>query len=348
MAVFRGFWDTLAPPIIGLSPMDGVTDVAFRTLVHRYSRPSVTITEFTNVEGMARGAVKMLSAFKYGETERPVVAQIFGTEPDSYYKVALLLCSMGFDGIDINMGCPAPNVSSRGAGASLIRTPELAKELVRQAKQAVKDWSEGKNPEDADVPEAMVAAARTLTPGAVPRRRLPVSVKTRIGYDKGVAEEWMKHLLEAEPANISLHGRTLKQMYLGRADWDAIARAAAVVHKSGLPTTLLGNGDIASMEDARKKIGMYGVDGVLVGRAVLGNPWFFKDYEPTPAERARVAMEHSTLFATLLPEYPFVAMRKHLGWYTRGFTHAKDVRIKLMQANSPADVRAAYAEYQLI
>ena len=223
------FWDKLKTPVIGLAPMDGVTDAAFRYMVCKYSEPSVVMTEFTNVEGLARGAVKMLSMFIYHEIERPVVAQIYGTEVESYYKAAVMLASMGFDGIDINMGCPSNKVAARGSGAGLIKTPALAKKIVKAVQRGVKDWSEGINLEEAGIGDEIIAACGKMAaarqmmakkskrleqakksrifPGENSKRKLlPVSVKTRIGYDKNVAEEWTKHLLECEPANISMHG----------------------------------------------------------------------------------------------------------------------------------------------
>lgn len=322
--------------------MDGVTDAAFRYLVAKTSQPDVIITEFTNVEGLARGAVKMLLAFRYSEVERPVVAQIYGTEVESYYKVALMLCHLGFDGIDINMGCPANKVARRGSGAGLIRTPELAKELVRTTKQAVEDWSNGKTLEAADIRPKIITALRKIRPQEGARKKIPVSVKTRIGYDSEIAEEWTKHLLEAEPANISLHGRTLKQMYSGQADWEAIGRAARLCKGTGI--SLLGNGDISSLDDAFERIKAYGVNGVLVGRATYGSPWFFSGKEPTVTERIAAGIEHSELYEQILPELNFHNMRKHLAWYCKGFSGAKEVRSQLMRAESAQHVRQIFAQ----
>ncbi|PIR99086.1 hypothetical protein COT87_01335, partial [Candidatus Collierbacteria bacterium CG10_big_fil_rev_8_21_14_0_10_44_9] len=168
------------------------------------------------------------------------VAQVFGKKPEFFAEAAVLVESLGFDGIDINMGCPAHKVEESGSGAGLIHTPALAQEIIRTVKAATK---------------------------------LPVSVKTRIGVDKDVAEEWMEQLMEVRPAMISLHGRTLKQLYQGRADWEAIARAAKVVHKHG--GHILGNGDITSINNLQFTIHKYGVDGVLIGRAAEGNPGVF-------------------------------------------------------------------------
>lgn len=350
--------------------MDGVTDASFRYMICKYCKPSVVITEFTNVEGLARGNVKGLAAFIYSEIERPIVAQIFGVEPESYYKAAILLCSMGFDGIDINMGCPVNKVAAKGSGAALIKTPELAKTLVRMTKKGVKDWAEGISLEEAGVNAEIIAAVKgmmeksqMMEAGAnsaagddkkvspvtlFPRRIIPVSIKTRIGYDSIVAEGWVKHLLEVEPANISMHGRTLKQLYTGVANWEEIAKACKVVKESGLGTTFLGNGDVKSLEDAREKVEKYGVDGVLVGRATFGNPYFFAGREPTAKEGLLAAIEHSKYFEKLnesgLQNIHFQHIRKHLGWYCKGFEGAKELRMKLMQTENAVEVEKEVGE----
>ncbi len=329
----RGFWDNLEYPVIGLSPMDGVTDTAFRHIVCKYSRPDVVITEFTNVEGLARGAVKMLKAFNYDESERPIVAQVYGVELDSYYKCCVMLCEMGFDGIDINMGCPANAVARHGSGAALIRTPDLAREIISICKRACMHWAEGITMKETGVHENMI---ELVPEGKFERRLIPVSVKTRIGYGESVAEEWTKNLLEEMPANITMHGRTLKQMYLGSADWEELRKAAKVCKGSGV--SFLGNGDVDSMEDARLKCDEYGVDGVLVGRALFGNPWFFGGTKPNLEERMKVMIEHAEYFENLGGLH-FHHMRKHLGWYCKGFDGAKELRMKLTRTDCAAEVK---------
>jgi len=357
--IVRGFWDNLEKPIIGLAPMDGVTDAAFRYMVCKWSAPSLVMTEFTNVEGLARGAYQMLTAFLYSEIERPVVAQIYGVEVDSYYKCTVMLCAMGFDGVDINMGCPANKVAKRGSGAGLIKTPELAKKIVRACKKASKDWSEGISLEEAGVHPDIIKAIQGLEEGLpevknfrpslltryseiwdraskMERRELPVSVKTRIGFEEDVAEEWTKHILETEPANISMHGRTLKQMYLGKADWDSIGRAARLCKGSGI--SFLGNGDIESMEEARARTEEYELDGVLVGRATFGAPWFFKDdMERSIEERFEALREHAEYFEDL-DHLPFHVIKKHLAWYCKGFEGARELRRQLMDVYNYKEV----------
>jgi tRNA-dihydrouridine synthase B len=336
--LIRGFWDNLEKPIVGLSPMDGVTDAAFRYIVCKYSNPSLTMTEFTNVEGLARGSFEMLKAFLYSESERPVVAQIYGVEVDSFYKATVMLCAMGFDGIDINMGCPCNKVARKGSGAGLIQTPELAKEIIRSCKKGAKDWSEGITMERAGVHEAIIERVLEINAGReFERKHLPVSVKTRIGFDKIIADEWVKILLEELPANITLHGRTLRQMYMGEANWEEIEKAARVCDGSGV--SFLGNGDVLTMEDAISKTEKYNLDGVLVGRATFGNPWFFGGkLDPTIDERFEVLKDHAKYFAEL-GHLPFHAIKKHLAWYCKEFSGARELRKTLMQVENFDDVK---------
>ena len=134
------FWQQISQPIIGLSPMDGVSDHPFRQIQKKYGNPAVVYTEFASVEGICRGAVQLLKDFLYDETQRPIIGQIYGTTPKFFRQTAVLLCELGFDGIDLNMGCPAKNVAHSGAGAALIKTPDLAQKIIRQTKAGVEDW----------------------------------------------------------------------------------------------------------------------------------------------------------------------------------------------------------------
>ncbi|MBN2096299.1 tRNA-dihydrouridine synthase [Candidatus Peregrinibacteria bacterium] len=343
----KNFWTKLDKPILGLSPMDGVTDAAFRYMTAKTSQPDVIYTEFVNVEGLTRGAVSMLDHFIYNKIERPVVAQIYGIETESFYKVALMCCYLGFDGIDINMGCPANKVARRNSGAGLIRVPEQAKKIIRTVKQAVQDWADGITLKKADIRPKIINTLQKmypLTESGIRQSRqkgpLPISVKTRTGIDKVVAEEWVKELLSESPALITLHGRTLKQLYSGEANWELIGKIAKIVKKTD--TLFLGNGDVQSVEDARQKCETYGTDGVLVGRATCGNPWFFSGQEPTMKERFKTAVDHARCFEELSMKHAFFAMRKHLAWYCRGFDGARELRKELMQTNSSADVEKTF------
>ena len=359
------FWDTLSYPIVGLSPMDGVTDAAFRFIAAQYGGPDVIFTEFTNVGGICRGPANLLRDFLYHEIERPIVAQIYGSDPEHFYKTARLVCALGFDGVDINMGCPSKTVATNGCGAALIRNPDLAKQIIRETRRGIQGWVEGSSLDTLGFrPETVEQVARmnrerSESPSPASRRVIPISIKTRIGYDSIVIEEWISHLLEERPAAISIHGRTLKQMYRGGADWNAIARAVSIAKGSG--TRILGNGDLQSLNDAAAKILETGVDGVLIGRAALGNPWIFRgkaSLREAGAERSRrifeeksarsderldVLLEHARVFNRLFGPRRFVVMRKHMGWYCKGFPNAKEWRARVVRAENLQEVEAVVA-----
>ena len=351
------FWDSLARPIIGLAPMDGVGDHAFRHIQKKYGAPMLIYTEFTAADRLEIGDHALLKDFFYDESQRPIIAQVFGHVPEHFRRMSIMLCQLGFDGIDINMGCPAPNIAQRGAGAGLIRTPDLAQAIVRATKCGVKQWQEGATVrDDPGVPLHLVAQVETfhaqLPPAYRRARVVPVSVKTRIGYDEPAVDGWIAQLLESEPAAIALHGRTLRQGYAGTADWDAIARAAELARQAGVP--LLGNGDARSLKDAQQRAANYGLDGVLIGRASYGNPFVF---QPGGAEVAlagdpyrllRIAVEHAHLHAaTLSHDRPqrFLGMRKHLGWYARNLPGASGLRRDLVRTSSAAEVEALITRY---
>lgn len=334
----RGFWDELPRPIIGLAPMDGVTDSAFRFIMAKYGGPHPIYTEFTSVEGIRAGALRLLDDFEYDESERPVLAQLFGADPSAFFGAAAAAAALGFDGIDINMGCPTKNVTQHGAGAALILDPPRAVEIVRQARAGVSAWTEGRSLESMDLPEPITAAIRQRRQerGEPLRRVLPISLKTRLGYDRIVITQWVSQLLEAEPAAIALHGRTLKQGYTGAADWDSIAEGAAIIRAYG--AVALGNGDITDLDDARLKIARYGVDGVLIGRAAFGNPWLFKATVADTETRRQIALEHARFLAHTVDGKGFVRIRKHLADYFRGTEGIKELRGNLMKVQTLADV----------
>lgn len=363
------FWHDIPKPIIGLSPMDGVTDASFRWIAAKHGAPDITVTEFVNVEAAIHAPHTLIRDFTYSEIERPIIAQIYGHTPDLFYKAAHVVCEMGFDGLDINMGCPAKNVAASGSGAALIRTPELAREIIRSARQGIADWVAGQTLDDLRLRHKFmdtVIASNELRTGSsdlvVTRKLIPLSVKTRIGYDEIVIDDWIGTLLAENPVAISIHGRTLKQGYKGDADWDAIARAVDVAKNT--PTLILGNGDLKDMADVYRRVRQYGVDGVLLGRAAEGNPWVFRTKEqlkralacgdtppqaPAPISldnRFRVIVEHAQHFETYVQIRNFVSMRKHLIWYCRDFRGAAELRSKMVRVNNSAEVIQCLSDYQ--
>jgi nifR3 family TIM-barrel protein len=326
------FWETLSRPIVGLAPMDGVTDPPFRRIVAKYGKPDLMITEFTSVEAIRRGVEREMSGLRFSEIERPVVAQIYGAEPESFFHVAQTICALGFDGLDINMGCPAKNVASRGCGAALINDPARARAILQAARAGIEAWEGGTEP-------SAVNGHRSA-----PRRKIPLSVKTRIGCDQVVVGEWVEHLLQERPAAITLHGRTLKQGYGGRADWKAIALAGRLAKGSG--TLILGNGDVQSPAEARQRADAAEIDGVLIGRAALGRPWLFNGKSPPLSTFLDIAVEHARLFEATWGGARFAGMRKHLGWYCKGFPGAAELRGKIVRANDADEVEALLSPYR--
>ncbi len=313
--------------------MDGVTDASFRFITAKHGGPDVTFTEFVNVEAAFFAPHTLLKDLTYTEIERPVIAQIYGHTPELFYKVAHLVCELGFDGLDINMGCPAKKVAAKGSGAALIRTPELARMIIQSARQGIQDWSDGQTLADLGIDTVFSEKngfANRLRDGqemAAERRSIPLSVKTRIGYDDVVVEEWMETLLEENLAAITLHGRTLKQAYKGSADWDAIGRAVEIAKNSA--TLILGNGDLKDMEGVCRRVHETGVDGVLLGRAAQGNPWIFR--AKNQAKR-QLRFEQYSLIRT------FVGMRKHLAWYCCDSPGAAELRARMVRVNDIEEV----------
>lgn len=366
--MYRGFWNNLTKPIIGLAPMDGVSDAAFRFMTAKYGKPSLLITEFTNVDALHHGAVKALTAFIHDPTEKPVVAQIYGTNPENFYKAAIIACELGFDGIDINMGCPSKSVSGNGAGAGLIRTPDLAQTIIKSVQQAAQDWANGKTMQEANLHTKIIEYIESAKQGKwatyfdsnnlptnfyhnqpfqTARQLLPISVKTRIGFDRPITEEWLKYIIECQPANISLHGRTLKQMYTGQADWEEIGKAAKLVHRELPEMTLIGNGDVKNLDDAKEKIAKYGVDGVLIGRGSFGQPWVFQGLDFSTLDKLRVAIEHAEKYEEIfgIGNKSFAPMKKHFGWYSTGFPGAKELRLKMMATNNCQELKAVIESF---
>ncbi len=354
------FWETLPQPIIGLAPMDGVTDSAFRYIVAAYGKPDIVFTEFTNVHDICSGRLKVLDSLRYSDVERPVIAQIYGKDPALFYQAAHVVCELGFDGLDINMGCPSKNVASSGSGAGLIRTPKLALELMENARKGIQDWADGQTLEEIGLkPSALQSIAQLK--GEHPeltedqkRAPIPLSVKTRLGFDSNIINEWSDVLIQGHPEVISMHGRTLSQMYRGQSDWEAIAQATTRIRTHGI--LAIGNGDIKSLAEAHQRIQESGVNGVLIGRGALGNPWIFQGIHhirnaiptgspvnlettaPSVDEKFQAMITHAQCFEAIHGTERFVRMRKHLGWYCSTFPHAAAMRVQMVRTNGSQDV----------
>ncbi|HVZ76151.1 MAG TPA: tRNA-dihydrouridine synthase [Candidatus Paceibacterota bacterium] len=315
------FWHRLPKPFFVLAPMADVTDPAFRRIIAKYSKPAgphVIYTEFVSADGLAlapeEGRKKLMRDLVFTDAERPIVAQFFTSTPEHMGKAAALAAEMGFDGIDINMGCPADAIEKQGAGAKLILNPERARELVAAAKRGAPD--------------------------------LPVSVKTRLGYNKDILEEWLPEILKAEPVALILHARTRKEMSLVNAHWDRIKRAVEIRNELGSKTLIVGNGDVKNVEEARARAAESGADGVMIGRGVFGTPWLFTEEQKSPEERLRILVEHTKLYEELLGDIKsFAIMKKHFKAYAEGFDGAKELRVKLMECNTAAEVEKVVSNF---
>jgi len=332
--------------VIGLSPMDGVTDASFRAIIDKYGSPDVLFTEFLSVEAIVNGSINALLPFVCEKSKTPTIAQVYGLDLPSYVLATLLVLELGFDGIDINMGCPAKSIAHRGAGAGLIQNPSHAKQIIKTVQTTVLDWKNGLRLKPDQLKPTKFEWIKRNRIKRSEIGNFPVSVKTRIGYDTSTIESWMSQLLECEPYAITIHGRTLKQMYKDKSDWNEIYKAVVLAKNS--KTKILGNGDIKSVKEASVKIKKYELDGVLIGRASMGNPWIFKSIVPTAYMRLTVALEHARLFEKLTPSGNFQSLRKHFAWYSKGFDHAASVRDKLMHVNSYNEVKTILDPYLLL
>src|SRR3989344_983706 len=317
VGLMQGFWATLEKPFFVLAPLADVTDAAFRRTIAKYSKPfgpAVFYTEFVSADGLIlapeEGKRKLLADLQYSEGERPIVAQFFTGKPDIMERAAALAATLGFDGVDINMGCPDRSIEKQGGGAALIKNPALARELI--------------------------CAAKRGAPG------LPISVKTRLGYNKDILEEWLPQLLAENPAVITVHARTRKEMSKVPARWERVKKAVEIRNSLGSETLILGNGDVKDVAEARQKAQESGADGIMLGRAIFGNPWLFSNSQEFEnrlvEEKLRVAVEHTKLFEELLPHKSFAIMKKHYKAYAHGFEGAAELRARLMETQNANEV----------
>ncbi len=345
--IVAGFWEKLPKPFVVLAPMANVTDVSFRRIIAKYSRmgqkgggPHVMWNEFVSADGLCSPGREVLQRdLAYSESERPIVAQLFTSHPEKMRDAAALVRSLGYDGIDINMGCPDKSVEKQGAGAALIRDIAKAREVIHAA----------------------ILGADGI----------PVSVKTRIGYNKNEIDTWIPALLEENIPVLTIHARTRKEMSDVPARWEHIKEVVEIRDRLGCKTLIIGNGDVLSLEDAYEKIKASGADGAMVGRGIFGNPWFFdvtspfrlplppsariSDTTPLPSgvsvfeyvsTKLRVMVEHSKLFHELQGDYKnFAIMKKHYKAYVHGWEGSKELRVELMETHTPDEVESIVEKY---
>lgn len=298
-------WKQLPKPIFCLAPMEDVTDTVFRQLLEKFGKPPLQFTEFVNVHGIYSHS-RDIKRLEYTDSEKPLILQIWGIEPELYYQAAEFAVALGYDGVDINMGCPQKKIVKKGACSALINNRTLAKEII----QATLDGTQGK---------------------------IPVSVKTRIGFDQIVSQSWAEDLLKFPISALTVHGRTSKQMSAVPANWNEIAQFVEVRDSLGSETLILGNGDVLSLEEAKNLVEQYKVDGVMIGRGIFQNPWLFSGKEaPTSKIDKLAALEaHIRLWKTTWQsERDFNKLKRFFKIYCNGFDGASQLRSDLMEAVS--------------
>jgi len=313
------FWAELPKPFFILAPMEDVTDVVFRHVVKEAGAPDVFFTEFANSDSFCHpeGKDSLRGRLTFTEDEQPIVGHIWGDNPTFFREMSIGLAQLGFKGVDINMGCPVPNVAGRGKGSGLILRPEVAAELIAAAKAG----------------------------------GLPVSVKTRIGYtEMAEMEAWITHLLKQDIANLSIHLRTRKEMSKVPAHWDIIPQIMALRDQIAPQTLITINGDVPDRQTGLELAEKYGVDGIMIGRGIFKNPFAF---EKEPREHTseellgllRLQLDLQDQYSEMIPR-SIVGLHRFFKIYVKGFSGASDLRVKLMQTKSTDEVRAILAAFE--
>ncbi|MEG0551507.1 MAG: tRNA-dihydrouridine synthase, partial [Vagococcus sp.] len=312
------FWEELPKPFFILAPMEDVTDVVFRHVVKTAGAPDVFFTEFTNSDSFCHpeGKDSVRGRLAFTEDEQPIVAHIWGDNPEFFRQMSIEMAEMGFKGIDINMGCPVPNVADRGKGSGLIQRPEVAAELIAAAKAG----------------------------------GIPVSVKTRLGFKElSEMESWITHLLKQDIANLSIHLRTREEMSKVDAHFDMIPQIMAIRDKVAPQTLITINGDILDREMGLKLANEYGVDGIMIGRGIFKNPYAFEKEmrKHSPQELLDLLELQINLqdkYSELVPR-SIVGLHRFFKIYVKGFPGASDLRVRLMETKSTEEVRELLGAY---
>lgn len=310
-------WASLERPFTCLAPMEDVTDTVFRRIVAEASPPDVFFTEFTSVDGLqSPGRDEVARRLEFTEAERPLIAQIWGVDPANFYRTSVELVDRGFDGIDINMGCPVEKIVKKGCCGALALDPPRAAEMVH----------------------ATVSGAGSL----------PVSVKTRLGFHKPQTEEWCGFLLNLPIAALIVHGRTVVQQSEGRADWDEIRKVVGLRDRVAPDIAIVGNGDVGSRSDVETRPSQYGVDGVMVGRGVFHDLYIFDKTDAAPEfldlpveAKLRALRRHIELYRTVWADRRNVhVLKKFVKIYISGFPGAAGVRDRFMTCDGYDDLLA--------
>ena len=315
----ENFWRELPRPFFVLAPMEDVTDVVFRHVVSEAGRPDVFFTEFTNTESYCHpeGVHSVRGRLTFTEDEQPIVAHIWGDKPDHFREMSIGMAEMGFKGIDLNMGCPVPNVATKGKGSGLIQRPEIAAEIIQAAKAG----------------------------------GIPVSVKTRLGYSEiDEWRDWLRHVFEQDIANLSIHLRTRREMSKVDAHWELIGEIKKLRDEIAPDMLLTINGDIPDRKTGLELAEKYGIDGVMIGRGIFHNPYAFEKEprEHTSEELLGLLRLHLDLFDQYTENEPrqFKPLRRFFKIYVRGIRGASELRHQLMSTNTTDDARKLLDEFE--
>ncbi len=312
------FWQQLKLPFFVLAPMDDVTDVVFRQLIAEIAPPDVFVTEFVSVDGLqspGREATMERLRIAPGQPNNLIV-QIWGNDPELYFKTAQDVAGMGFAGIDINLGCPERGIVARGCCGGLIGNNDRVAEII--------------------------AATRAGAP------KLPLSVKTRLGIGSIITEEWATFLLGQNLAALTIHGRTVREMSKVAAHWDEITKVVKLKNQIAPNTVIIGNGDITSREHGLALASETGVDGLMIGRGIFHDPYIFDttEVEHEPAARLEILLRHLELYEQWGSSKSFQTLKKFFKIYVNSWPGAAELRAELMESETPAQVRTILANYQ--
>lgn len=299
--MIKPIWKKIDHPFFVLAPMAGITDLVFRRVIQKCGRPEIFFTEFVSAHGLcSEGKKELLKTLAFDQDEQPIIAQLFGSDPKMMADSAQLVESLGFSGVDLNMGCPDRAVIAQGAGSALIRNPALAQEIITTVQAAVKN--------------------------------IPVSVKTRIGFSSvKESDQWIDTLLETNLDALTIHARTVKELYQPVTHWEVVK--TAVEKSKNKNTVIIGNGGIRSRFEGEKKMEETGCQGIMIGQKVLTNPWIFEPAEKEHGwqERLELLRTHAELYRAQYPDPRSLSpFKKFIAGYLSGETGARKIRSRLI------------------
>lgn len=304
----------MATPLFVLAPMDDVTDVVFRQVIASTCPPDIFFTEFVNVDGLqSPGRQALLPKLLHENNGQKVIAQIWGKNPENFYKTTKDIIDMGFYGVDINYGCPDKTIVKNNCCSAMIKREnrEVALEIIDAVKDAARD-------------------------------KIKVSVKTRLGFNE-IDYSWHTALLEKKLNMLTIHARTRKEMSKVDAHWDLLAPIIDEKNTISPETLIIGNGDVKNRADGIQKAKLTGVDGIMIGRGVFHDPYCFADNSKwdniDPSEKVKLYIKHIEMFAeTYKNNKKFEPLKKFSKVYLHGFEGASDLRDKVVRSRTPDEM----------